>query len=169
MFWHVSVHPSVCPHGGTPIQPWAEEGTHIQNWTGVPLLLDGKVPHPTLDEGGTPSSLGQGEGVPHPALNGGYPLTGWGYSIQPWTMGRGYPHPVQVRVPLSPSKAGWKYALSQVGYPSPLSKAGWRYLPIQVGYPHPEMGYPPRPRLDGGTSPSGDWGTPLPHKGLTTR
>ena len=96
------------------------------------------VPHPVLDQRGTPSSLGWG-GVPHPVLDqGGTPSQLDG--VPPyWT---------RVGVPLS---VGW-------GTPPIWNWDG--VPPCQLdGVPpsaEPEMGYPP----------SAGWGTPSPGPGM---
>ena len=83
--------------------------------------------------GGTPSSLGQG--VPHPVLDGGYP-------IQSWTGG-------------TPSSPGW-------GVPQyPHADLGWEYLISRMGYPPVQSwdGISPIQAWDG-VPPVSRWGTP---------
>ena len=116
-------------------------------------LLTGGVPHPFLDGRGYPSSPWRGypsslkwEGtpsspgwvVPHPVLNGGYPIQSWmrGSPIQAWVGG-------YLRVP--PSVPGMGVPPSIREYYTPPFWPGMGYLPC----PDLGKGYPPILTWDG--------------------
>ena len=121
MFWHVSVHPSVCPHlgrGGTPAKS-RQGGTPARSSRG----WGGGVRYPTS---GTPIGPGQG-GLPLPGgtppwvplsdLAGGYPTSG----TPPSDLAGGTPPQVP------PIRPGWGYpcqAAPHLRYP-PLDLARW--------------------------------------------
>ena len=92
--------------------------------------------HPILLMGSTP--IQDQEGVTHPRSEQGVPHPADGE----------YPHP----------RSGWEgypgVLLSTTGWGTPLSKTGWStHHPKLDGVPPLQdwMGYPPDPRLDGGT------------------
>ena len=137
MFWHVSVHPSVCPQGRTP--PGQAEG--------VP------EPGPAGGEGGYLRQVQTG-GVPQPGLMevpcsglmggvtwGGVPLT-WSGPIG------GYPSQVRWGVPkVGYPLAGMGYPPSRPGWVPPLDRQGItsRGTPQAAGTPPPPTagGIPP--------------------------
>ena len=83
------------------------------------LMGGGEIPHPVLN-GGYPIQPWMGGEVPHPVLDGGTQsnLGWWGYPIQSWT--GGYPHP----------DLGWGTPISRMGYPP--SRPGMGYSPVQT-------------------------------------
>ena len=165
MFWHVSVHKSVCPHlGGYPGQvqtgatpPWVPpirpgggvllskgkptSGIPHQTWLGVPLLEGGTLAggYPTL---GTPCQTWPGE---YPYQGGTPPQDPPGRTWPEGTPARGTP-PL---VPLS-DLAG----VPHLGYPCQT----WLGGAPAGGYP--TLGTPPPSDLAGGYPCQGGGGTP---------
>ena len=148
MFWHVSVHPSVCPQGGTP----PDQGVPRPGSVGVGGYLTWPVgggPRSGPDGRGLPwpgligGTLARSDrGIPQPGPAGGYPSWPGGGVTQPGLDGGGYP---------ARSDGGYLGQVWHGGYSSQVQTGGTLGYPGRGMHPRrhipsrgtPSRGYPP--------------------------
>ena len=92
-------------------------------------VLDKGVPHPVLEQGGTPSSLGLEDWMGYPTFLLLYGIP----SIQTWDG-------------VTPTSAGWRYPHPDLGSGHPISRMGYPSC-LDLGWGTPQSGpgirYPP--------------------------
>ena len=140
-------------------------------WQVLALLISpngGGVPHPVLD-GGYPIQSWMG-GVPHPVLDRGCPIQSWMGGVPHPVLDRGYPiwrvpqsTPVLIMSPdpCPCQQDGVPLPHLDLGWDAPPSRPGIKYSPSPL--PRPWMMYPPVSRMGYPPSVIQTWdGVPLP-------